>query len=129
LCWITVNRFRKDGEASGLFPVITLPQVKHVENIGGYSRLLNMTCLEAKDLADKGARLHTKWVGAKLYYTAAIAKKAFQTPTGDAEWWTHMGDQYQMNRTAKQRRVRSPVNFRASFCPDGDVVDVIAWGQ
>jgi hypothetical protein len=60
-----VNRFRKDGEASGLFPVITLPQVKHVENIGGYSRLLNMTCLEAKDLADKGARLHTKWVREK----------------------------------------------------------------
>jgi hypothetical protein len=53
--------------------------------MGGYSRLLNMTCIEAKDLADDGARLHAKWVGAEPYYTAAIAKKAFQTATRDAE--------------------------------------------
>jgi hypothetical protein len=129
LGWITENRFRLDGAASGFFPVVTLPQVRHVENMGGYSRLLNMTCIEAEDLADEGARLHTKWVVAKPYYTATIAKKAFQTATGDAEWSAHMGDQYQMGRTAKQRRVRPPVNFRARFCPDGDVVNGVAWGQ
>jgi hypothetical protein len=82
LGWITENGFRQDGAASGFYPVITLPQVKHVENMGGYSRLLNMTCIEAEDLADEGVRLHTKWVGAQPYYTAAIAKKAFQTATG-----------------------------------------------
>jgi hypothetical protein len=88
-----------------------------------------MTCLEAKDLADEGASLHTKWIEAEPYYMAAVAKKAFQTATGVAEWSVHMGDQYQMGRTAKPCRVRPPVNFRARFCLDGDVIDGIAWGQ
>jgi hypothetical protein len=32
--WVTTNRFRQEGSASGFFPVLTLPQVCHVENTG-----------------------------------------------------------------------------------------------
>jgi hypothetical protein len=63
--WVTSNRFRQEGSASGFFPVLTLLQVRHAENMGGYSRLLTMLILEAQKLATEGIELHQKWVGAE----------------------------------------------------------------
>jgi hypothetical protein len=40
LGFVTRNRFRTEGAAAGYYPILTLGQVQHVDNMGGYSRLL-----------------------------------------------------------------------------------------
>jgi hypothetical protein len=72
---VTPNRFRHEGSASGFFPVITLPQVRHIENTGGYLRLLPMSIREAQELVDEGIILLRKWVGAEPYFTQAVARQ------------------------------------------------------
>jgi hypothetical protein len=62
--WVTTNRFLPEGSASGFFPIITLPQVRHIRNTGGYLQLLAMSIPEAQELVKEGIVLHTKWVGA-----------------------------------------------------------------
>jgi hypothetical protein len=73
LGFITRNCFRTEGAASGYYPILTLGHVRHVDNMGGYSRLLAMEVANAERLVDEGARLHTEWVCAKPYYTQAAA--------------------------------------------------------
>jgi hypothetical protein len=71
LGWVTCNLFRQEGCASGLFPILTLPQVCHVDNMGGYSRLLSLLIPGAQQLVTEGIELHQKWVGGEPYYTQA----------------------------------------------------------
>jgi hypothetical protein len=75
--FVTRNRFRMEGSASGYYPIVTLGQVRHVENMGGYSRLIPMEVDDAERLVDKGAQLHTGWVGAEPFYTQEAAKSGF----------------------------------------------------
>jgi hypothetical protein len=74
LGWVTENWFRKEGAASGFYPIVTLPQVCHINNMGGYSRLMAMEVGKAEELDDKGARLHTQWVGAESFFYASGSK-------------------------------------------------------
>jgi hypothetical protein len=89
--WVTTNRFRQERSASGFFPIITLPQVHHIENTGGYSRLLAMSIPEAQELVDKGIILHTMWVGAKPYFTQAAAWQGYHMATYNAEYAAYVG--------------------------------------
>jgi hypothetical protein len=63
--------------ADGVFPIITLLQVCHIEITGGYSRLLAMSILEGQELVTKGIVLHTKWEGPEPYFTQADARKGY----------------------------------------------------
>jgi hypothetical protein len=117
LGFVTRNRFRTEGAASGYYPILTLGQVRHVDNMGGYSRLLAMEVANAERLVDEGARLHTEWVGAEPYYTQAAASRAFLGATGDAANAAEVGDAIMEGTTHRQRRIRPLVNFRRRFCP------------
>jgi hypothetical protein len=103
--------FQQEGSASGFFSVITLPQVCHIENTGGYSRLLAMSIPEAQELVNKGKVLHTKWVGAESYFTQAPARKGYLMATYDAEYATYVGGIMQEGGRHRQRKVRTAVNF------------------
>jgi hypothetical protein len=85
LGWVTSNCFRPERSASGFFPVLTLPQVCHIENMGGYSCLLAMSIPEAEELVDEGILLHTKWVGAKPYFTQVEARQGYLMATYNEE--------------------------------------------
>jgi hypothetical protein len=84
LGWVTCNRFRQEGCASGFYPILTLPQVCHVDNMGGYLRLLALLIPDAQQLVTEGIELHQKWVGAEPYYTQAAVRKGFLMATYDA---------------------------------------------
>jgi hypothetical protein len=127
LGWVTCNRFRQEGCASGFFPILTLPQVRDVENMGGYSRLLSMSILEAQQLVTEGIKLHQKWVGAEPYFTQAAARKGFLMATYDAECAAYVGSMMQEGGGHKQRKVRAAVNLQAQFFPTLD--DGVPWGQ
>jgi hypothetical protein len=75
--FVTRNRFRTEGSAAGYYPIVTLGQVRHVENMGGYLRLMAMEVADAELLVNEGAQLHTEWVGAEPFYTQAAAKSGF----------------------------------------------------
>jgi hypothetical protein len=89
--WVTSNPFRQEGCASGFFPILTLPQVCHVENMGGYSRLLAMSIPEAQKLVTEGIELHQKLVGAEPYFTQAAAREGFLMATYDADYAAYVG--------------------------------------
>jgi hypothetical protein len=125
--WVTTNRFWQEGSASCFFPVLTLPQVRHIENMGGYLHLLAMSILEAQELVDEGILLHTKWVGAKPYFTQAAARQGFLMATYDAEYAAYVGGIMQEGGRHRQRKVRSAVNFQARFCPAAD--EGVPWGE
>jgi hypothetical protein len=91
----------------GFFPVITLPQVCHVENMGGYLRLLAMSMPEAQELVTEGIVLHTKWVGAEPYFTQAAARKGYLMATYDAEYAAYVGGIMQEGGRHRQRKVRA----------------------
>jgi hypothetical protein len=78
--------FLTRGSALRFFPVITLPQVCHIENTEGYSRLLAMLIPEAQKLVNEGIVLHTKWLGAEPYFTQAADRKGYLLATYDAEY-------------------------------------------
>jgi hypothetical protein len=48
LGFVTRNRFRTDGAAAGYYPFLTLGQLQHVDNMGGYSPLLAMEVADAE---------------------------------------------------------------------------------
>jgi hypothetical protein len=127
LGFVTRNRFRTEGAASGYYPILTLGQVRHVDNMGGYSRLLAMDVADAERLIDKGARLHTEWVGAEPYYAQVAASRGFLGATGDAANGAKMGDAIMEGTTHRQRRIRPSVNFRQMFCSAEDTGT--AWGD
>jgi hypothetical protein len=127
LGFVTRNRSRTDGAASGYYPILTLGQVQHVDNMGGYSRLLAMEVADAERLVNEGARLHTEWVGAVPYYRQAAASKAFLGATGDAANAAEVEDGIMEGTTHRQRRIRPSVNFRQRFCPAEDTGT--AWGD
>jgi hypothetical protein len=127
LGFVTRNRFQTEGAAAGYYPILTLGQVRHVDNMGGYSRLLAMEVADTERLADEGARLHTAWVGAEPFYTQAAALKGFLGAAGDAANAAEVGDAILEGTTHRQRRIRPPVNFRQRFCP-AENTDT-AWGD
>jgi hypothetical protein len=88
--WVTTNRFRQEGSVKGFFPVITLPQVRHIKNTGG-SHLLAMSIPEAQELVKQGIILYTKWVGAKPYFTKAAARQGYLMVTYNTEYAAYMG--------------------------------------
>jgi hypothetical protein len=103
--WVTTNRFWQEGSALGFFPVLTLPQVCHVKNMGGYSRLLAMSIPEAQELVEEGILLHTKWVGAKPYFTQAAARQGYLMVTYNAKYVAYMGGIMQEGRHHRQESV------------------------
>jgi hypothetical protein len=111
----------------GFFPVRTLPQARHIENTGGYSRLLAMTIPEAQELVDKGIILHTKWVGAEPYFTQAAARQGYLMATYDAEYAAYVGGIMQEGGRPRQRKVQTAVNFQARFCLAAD--EEVPWGE
>jgi hypothetical protein len=121
------NPFRTEGAAAGYYPILTLGQVQHVDNMEGYSRLLAMEVADAERLVDKGARLHTAWVGAEPFYTQAAALKGFLGAAVDAANAAEVGDAILAGTTHRQRRIRPSVNFRQRFCP-AENTDT-AWGD
>jgi hypothetical protein len=60
LGFVTRNRFRTEGSAAGYYPIVTMGQVQHVENMGGYLRLMAMEVADAEFLVNEGAQLHTE---------------------------------------------------------------------
>jgi hypothetical protein len=116
LGWVTSNRFWQERSASGFFPILTLPQVCHIKNMGGYSSLLAMSIPEAEELVNKGILLHTKWVGSEPYFTQAAARQGYLIATYDTEYVAYVGGIMQEGGRHSQRRVRRAVNFRARFC-------------
>jgi hypothetical protein len=62
--WVTENRYRPEGCAAGFYPVITIPQVRYVESMGGYATLMALSVEDARAMRDEGIQLHIKWVGA-----------------------------------------------------------------
>jgi hypothetical protein len=125
--WVTSNRFRQEGCASGFFPILTLPQVRHFENMGGYSRLLAMSIPEAQKLVTEDIELHQKWVGAEPYFTLAAARKGFLMATYDAEYPAYVGSIMQEGGRHRQRKVRAAVNLQGRFFPA--VNDGVPWGE
>jgi hypothetical protein len=99
--WITENRFRKEGAASGFYPVLTLLQIRHIDNMGGYSRLLAMSVKEATQLTDEGAQLHSQWVGAEPFFTQAAARVGYLRTTNDAEYAAYVGELMNAGGTAR----------------------------
>jgi hypothetical protein len=75
LGWVTCNRFWQEGCSLGFYPILTLPQVRHVDNMSGYSRLIALLIPDAQQLVTEGIKLHQKWVGAEPYYTQARGQK------------------------------------------------------
>jgi hypothetical protein len=110
--FITINCFRTEGAAAGYYPMVTLGQVRHVDNMGGYSRLMAMEVADAECLVDEGARLHSAWVGAEPFYTQVAALKGFFRAAGDAAYAPEVGDAILEGTTHRQRRIRPSVNFR-----------------
>jgi hypothetical protein len=92
--------------------MVTLGQVRHVDNMGGYSRLMAMEVADAECLVDEGARLHSAWVGAEPFYTQVAALKGFFRAAGDAAYAPEVGDAILEGTTHRQRRIRPSVNFR-----------------
>jgi hypothetical protein len=125
--WVTTNRFRQEGSALGFLPVITLPQVRHVENTGGYSRLLVMSIPEeAQELVTEGIVFHTNLVGAEPYFTQATAGKGYLITTYDSEYTAYVGGIMQEGGRHRQRKVQAAVNLQARFCPAAD--EGVPWG-
>jgi hypothetical protein len=127
--WVTENHFRKEGAASGFYRVLTLPQIMHIDNMGGYSRLLAMSVKEATQLTDEGAQLHLQWVGAEPFFTQAAARVGYLGATNDAEYAAYVGELMNAGEH-RERRIRPAINFRTRFvAPDevgtcwGDEVD------
>jgi hypothetical protein len=118
--WVTENRFRKEGAASVFYPVLTLPQIRHINNMGGYSRLLAMSVKEATQLTDKGAQLHSQWVGAEPFFTQAADRVGYLGATNDAEYAAYVGELMNAGEHRK-RRIRPAINFRARFVAPDDV--------
>jgi hypothetical protein len=139
LRWVTENRFRPEGAASGYFPVLTMPEVRYVDNLGGYSTLLAVaraaSCPSraadginrAEEMADERAAQHMRWIGAEPFYTQAVARKGYTGATEDAQHSAYVGDQLLMGARQRQKRIRPPVNFRARFCEADDEGSV--WGD
>jgi hypothetical protein len=127
LGWVTRNRFRQEGCASGFYPILTLPQVRYVDNMGGYSRLLSMLIPDAQQLVTEGIKHHKKWVGTEPYYTQAAVRKGFLMATYDAEYAAYVGSMMQDGGQHRQRKVRAAVNLKAQFFPTDD--DSVPWGQ
>jgi hypothetical protein len=125
--FLTRNRFRTEGSAAGYYPIVTMGQVRHVENMGGYSRLMAMEVADAELLINEGAQLHTEWVGAKPFYAQAAAKSGFFRAMGDAAYATEVGNQILEGTMHRQRRIRTSVNFRQRFCPTENTD--LAWGD
>jgi hypothetical protein len=46
--FVTENRFRQDSSGSGFYPILSFGQVRHINAMKGYSRLLALMCLEAE---------------------------------------------------------------------------------
>jgi hypothetical protein len=124
--FVTKHRFRPERGGSGYYPVLTLAQVRHVDNMGGYYRLLALDAKEAEDLTNEGARLHTQWLGAKPCFTQAAASRGFKVAVDDTENALIVGHQVQAGRH-RQRRIRPMVNFRQRLCPLED--NLTAWGD
>jgi hypothetical protein len=127
LGWVTCNRFMQEGCASGSFPVLTLPQVCHVDNMGGYLRLLSMLTPDAQQLVTEGIELHQKWVGAEPYYTQAAVRKGFLMATYDAEYAAYVGSMMLEGGRHRQRKVQAAVNLQVGFFPTVD--DSVPWRQ
>jgi hypothetical protein len=127
LGWVTCNRFRQEGCASGFFPILTLPQVRHVDNMGGYLRLLSVSIPDAQQLVTEGIKLHQKWVGAEPYYTQAAVRKGFLMATYDAEYAAYLGSMMQEGGRHGQRKVRAVVNLQTRFFPTDNVG--VPWRQ
>jgi hypothetical protein len=125
--WVTTNRFQQEGSVAGFFPVLTLPQVRHIENTVGYLRLLAMMIPELLELVDKEIILHTKWVGAEPYFTKAAARQGYLMAMYDAEYAAYVGGIMQEGGRHRQRKVRTAVNFQAQFCPAAD--EGVPWGE
>jgi hypothetical protein len=126
LGWVTENRFQKEGAASGFYPVLTLSQIRHIDNMGGYSRLLAMTVEEATQLTEEGALLHSQWVGAEPFFTQAAARMGYLGATDDAEHAAHVGELMKAGEHRK-RRIRPAINFRARFVAPDEVGT--SWGD
>jgi hypothetical protein len=124
--WVTENRFRKEGAASGFYPVLTLPQIRHIDNMGGYSRMLAMSVKEATQLTEEGAQLHSQWVGAEPSFTQAAARVGYLGATNDAEYAAYVGELMNAGENRK-RRIRPAINFRARFVAPDDVGT--CWGD
>jgi hypothetical protein len=126
LGWVTENRFRKEGAASGFYPVVTLSQIRHIDIMGGYSWLLAMTDEEAMHLTDEGALLHSQWVGAEPYFTQAAASMGYLEATDDAEHSAQVGELVRAGEL-RRRRIRPAINFRARFVAPDEVGT--SWGD
>jgi hypothetical protein len=78
-------------------------------------------------MADEGAAQHTRRIGAKPFYTQAVARKGYTGATEDAKNAAYVGDQLLTGARQRQKRIRPPVNFRARFCEADDEGSV--WGD
>jgi hypothetical protein len=58
---------------------------------------------EAQELVDKGIILHTKWVGAKPYFTQVAARQGYLMATYDAEYAAYVGGIMQEGGRHRQR--------------------------
>jgi hypothetical protein len=54
LGWVTCNRFQQEGCTLGFYPILTLSQVRHLDNIDGYSRLLALSIPDVQQLVTEG---------------------------------------------------------------------------
>jgi hypothetical protein len=92
----------------------TLSQIRHIDNMGGYSRLLAMSVKEATQLTGEGALLHLQWVEAEPFFTQAEARVGYLGATDDAEHAAHVGELMKAGEHHK-RHIRPGINFRARF--------------
>jgi hypothetical protein len=125
--WVTTNCFRQEGSASGFFPVITLPQVCHIENTGGYLRLLAMSIPEAQELIDEGVILHTRFVGRRTLLHTSRGQAGLPHGNGCRSMPRTWGGIIQEGGRHRQRKVQTAVNFQAQFCPTAD--GGVPWGE
>jgi hypothetical protein len=105
-----------------------MPQVRHVNNLGGYSTLLAVaraaSCpsraadgiRQAEEMLNEGAAQHTRWIGAEPFYTQAVARKGYTGATEDTQYEDYVGDQLLTGARQRQKRIRPPLHFRARLC-------------
>jgi hypothetical protein len=114
---VTENRYRPEGCAAGFYPILTIPQVRYVESMGGYSTLMALSIEDAEAMTDEGIQLHIKWVGAEPFFSQAAEQKGYLGATYDATYAAYVGKLLQLGEHEEDqagKELQSSVLFAAT---------------
>jgi hypothetical protein len=125
--WVTTNRFWQEGSASGFFPVLTFHRFATSRTWEGTRACWSCQYRRRKNLSTREILRHTKWVGAKPYFTQAADRQGYLMATYNTEYAAYVGGIMQEGGHHRQRKVRPSVNFQARFCPAAD--EGVPWGE